>query len=116
MSIMDFLEDEKFFSLIMGTFAIVFLIIFTAGFLATRSAKKKIAMAPVQTVYAKCVGKEDFFKKKPELGSRVLFEFENGERVSVSANKDTAALIVAGDAGMLTYQAETLIKFERGRG
>ena len=70
--------------------------------------------APQQTVSARCVTKRtQVFGKHSFTHYYVGFEFDNGERIELSAEGKQYGVIAEGDRGDLTYQGTKLISFKR---
>lgn len=113
MSLSDLLESEIFFGAFLFGIAIVFIALFGVVFYKKWAENKKNEGKPIETKAVKVVTKRNIMNNNPNVGSFVLFEFDDGSRQELSINANTSSTIAENDTGMLTYQGTKFIKFER---
>ena len=93
-------------------FGIVFLGMFFGVFFKVRTENKKNSEMPVEAKHAKIVAKR-YVMDNPNLGSLILFEFDDGSRKEISVNAQAASIIAENDTGIITYQGTKFIRLER---
>ena len=116
MTINDILESEVFLGTFLFGFAIVFIVIFGVVFYKKWAEDKNNSEKPIETKSVKVVAKRNIMNNNPNVGSFILFEFNDGSRQELSINATTASMIAEKDTGMLTYQGTKFLKFERDLG
>ncbi|MDF2612256.1 MAG: hypothetical protein K0S71_42 [Clostridia bacterium] len=92
---------------------VVFLfIIGTIIYNAAHTAKNKTK--PVIPARAKIVSKRTYVRGDHSYTTYyATFEFENGERIELTIPRDQAGYLIEGDNGILSFQGDLFVKFER---
>ncbi len=87
--------------------------LFVVVFYKKWAQNKRNAKKPVETKSVKVVAKRNIVNNNPNVGSFVLFEFDDGSRQELSVKVNVASVIAENDIGMLTYQGSKFIEFKR---